>query len=198
MSDLDFRRDVLPFFIATLGEWVALFYWLDFQLRGDLLLANVLLWAGFLVERVTVIGWLRHVRGAAGGIAAKDAGFLKTAAGVIGITLPEVAIWIGWLWLARSAGYGVAAAALAVAMLVEHSLELSLVKEVRITFFFTHAPTLFFTAMEVLGAVGWLILVDRGQTLLGGLVLLTGLGVEHVVEGITLKKPRLGEAAGAG
>lgn len=188
MNKLDFKKDILPFVVATGGEWVALFYWLDFQMKGDLLVANVLLWAGFLVERTAVILWLRYVHRAGTGVASEGTSFVKTAGAIVGITIPELLIWIGWLWLARGYGYWIAGAALAVAMLLEHALELGLVKQIKWTFFFTHAPTLFFTAMEVLAAVGWLVLVDRGQMFWGGVVLFVGLAIEHIIEGATLKE----------
>ena len=187
MSNLDFKKDILPFLVATTGEWFALFYWLEFQERGGLLLAHTLLWAGFLVERTAVILWLRYVQRSGTGIGSSDTGFLKTVAAIVGITIPELIIWVGWLWLARSYGYWVAGAGLALTMLFEHALELSLVKPVKLRFFLTHAPTLFFTAMEVFAAVAWLILVDRGQGVAGGAVLLLGLSIEHIVEGATLK-----------
>lgn len=105
------------------------------------------------------------------------------------ITIPELIIWVGWLWLARSYGYSVAGAGLAVTMLFEHALELSLVNQVKFRFFLTHLPTLFFTAMEVLAGVAWLILVDREHGAAGGAILLLGLTIEHIVEGATLKNP---------
>ena len=189
MSNLDFKKDILPFLVATIGEWFALFYWLKFQERGELLLANTVLWAGFLVERTSVILWLRYVHRSGTGIASSDTGFLKTAAAIVLITIPELIIWVGWLWLARSYGYWIAGAGLAVTMLFEHALELSLVKQVKLRFFLTNPPTLFFTAMEVLAAVAWLILVDRGHGVAGGAVLLLGLTIEHIIEGATLKDP---------
>ncbi len=103
-------------------------------------------------------------------------------------------IWVGWLWLARSYGYWVAGAGLAVTMLFEHALELSLVKQVKLRFFLTNPPTLFFTTMEVLPAVAWLILFDLAHGFWGGAVLLLGLTIEHIIEGATLKDPGLGAA----
>jgi len=194
MKGLDFHHDILPFLIATVGEWFALFYWLDFQLGGDLLWANLLLWAGFFVERAAVILWLRLIHRPGGGIAAEGVGVVKVIVAIVAITIPEVIIWVGWLWLARGYGYAVAGVALAVMMLLEHGLELSLVKQKKIAFFFTHPPTLFFTAMEVFAGIAWLALVDAGHVAWGGAALLLGLSIEHIIEGATLKQ---GDAAPA-
>ena len=189
MSKLDFKKDILPFLVATIGEWFALFYWLELRDRGELLLANILLWAGFLVERTAVILWLRYVHRSGTGIASSNTGFLKTAAAIVLITIPELIIWAAWLWVARNYGYGLAGAGLAVTMLFEHALELSLVKQVKLRFFLTNPPTLFFTAMEVFAAIVWLILVEQGHSVAGGAVLLLGLTIEHIIEGATLKDP---------
>jgi len=189
MSKLDFKKDILPFLVATIGEWFALFYWLELRDRGEILLASILLWAGFLVERTAVILWLRYVHRSGTGIASSNTGFLKTAAAIVLITIPELIIWAAWLWVARNYGYGLAGAGLAVTMLFEHALELSLVKQVKLRFFLTNPPTLFFTAMEVFAAIVWLILVEQGHSVAGGAVLLLGLTIEHIIEGATLKDP---------
>ena len=207
MKILDFRTDVLPFMIATLGEWGALFYWLRWTLDDAHLVANVVLWAGFLVERGAVLLWLRFVhRPTEGVIPASTAGATfpgglsgppAVLALLLVITLPEILIWVTWLWLWTEVGIGVAIGALAVLMLLEHSWELALVKRSAFKGFLSHPPTLFFTAMEVVAPAIWLHLTLTGRPFLGGLVLLFGLSIEHVIEGATLKESRSPATAGS-
>jgi hypothetical protein len=53
--------------------------------------------------------------------------------------------------------------------------------------YLTDRTTLFFTFMEVAGAVGWLWLVRADQPVAGGICLLVGLSVEHVIQGSQLR-----------
>ena len=79
-------------------------------------------------------------------------------------------------------------------MLAEHGVELALVKRKNPLSFATHRPTLFFTAMEVLGAVAWLHFVRNDQALLGGALLLIGLSIEHIIEGASLKPQKTAQS----
>lgn len=72
-------------------------------------------------------------------------------------------------------------------MLVEHSVEMSLIKRTGPLAFVGNPRTIFFTLMETLGAVGWLYFVRAGQPGLGAALLLIGLSVEHVLQGSQLK-----------
>ncbi len=187
MTHLNFRTDILPFLIATIGEWVGLFYWLHFLDKDNFILANVILWGGFLVERIAVILWLRTVHRPAEGLASPSVSAGKVVVGIIAITLPEIAIWVIWLRLADGSGYLLAGVVLAILMLGEHSAELALVKRVSPLSFVTKPATLFFTAMEVFPPLAWLYFVRNEQVVLGGAVLLIGLAIEHIIEGATLK-----------
>src|SRR5688572_2315158 len=61
VNNLDFRTDIVPFVIATAGEFIALFFWLQLFETGQVALATVVLWAGFLLERGMVVLWLRAI-----------------------------------------------------------------------------------------------------------------------------------------
>ena len=187
MNNLNFKADILPFLIATIGEWVGLFYWLHFLDRDNFILANIILWIGFGIERIAVILWLRTVYRPVEGLASPTSSPIKIILGIIAITLPELVIWAIWLALAEGMGYLLAGVVLAILMLAEHSVELALVKGKNPLSFVKHRPTLFFTAMEVLGAAAWLHFVRNDQALLGGALLLIGLSIERIIEGATLK-----------
>ena len=63
-----FKVNVLPFIVATLGEFTALYFWLWFFREEQYLLAVVILLAGFLAERIAVLYWVSQVFGAEVGI----------------------------------------------------------------------------------------------------------------------------------
>ncbi len=60
-SNLDFRTDVIPFILATAGEFSALAFWLHYIDRDELVIANFVLWTGFMVERISVALWMQFV-----------------------------------------------------------------------------------------------------------------------------------------
>lgn len=187
LDNLSFKTDVLPFIAATAGEFTALYYWLQFLDQDRFLLANALLWAGFLVERISVYVWIRSVYRPKEGAASGADPLWKTATGLILITLSEVLIWIVWLKLADDFDFWFAAAALLLLMQGEHAMEMAILKRENIKKYLTNARTIFFTIMEVAGGVGWLYFVRNGEPIQGGLCLLVGLSIEHVLQGGQLK-----------
>lgn len=196
MRPLNFKKDILPFITATVGEFTALYFWLKFQDQEQWLLANVLLWAGFLVERISVFLWLRYVYGAQDGVTSEETPLWQAAIGLILITLTEIVIWVLWLWLADDVNFWLAAVVLLVLMLGEHSLEMSLVKKTKPLTYVTHGKTIFYTVMEAGGAVAWLYLVRHDEPMWGALILLVALSIEHVLQGSQLKpEPLVDEEA---
>src|SRR4051794_11700917 len=111
---LDFERDLAPFLVATIGEFVALTAWLHFLDRGQPIPANVALWSGFAVERIAVAIWVRRVHGPATGIAGGP--FWSVGLFLVVITVAEVGIWDWWLRLSRAQGI-IAGAALLFALI---------------------------------------------------------------------------------
>jgi hypothetical protein len=204
---LDVKTDVLPFVVATAGEFTALFFWLQYLDQGRFWLANGILWAGFLVERISVIVWIRFVYRARGQTPAKVPGLLPTVFGLLAITLSEIAIWIlwramadgqiAWLNVGATANVVLAAVVLMGLMLAEHSVEMAALKNTKPWAYLGNRSTIFFTFMEVIGAVAWLAFVRNGQPVLGGICLLVGLSIEHVLQGSDLRpEPAAEPAAG--
>ena len=114
---------------------------------------------------------------------------------MLSITLSEILIWVVWLWIAHQpwGGQAFAAAILMVLMLIEHSVEMAILRgNTRVLFYLKNKKTIFFTVMEVLGAVGWLYYVRQGQPMIGGGILFLGLSIEHIIQGSALK-PEPGE-----
>lgn len=195
LQKLDFRTDVLPFVLATAGEFAALFFWLHYLDQGRFWLANGILWAGFLVERISVVVWIRTIYRKKEQISVSTP-ILAAIFGLIGITLSEILIWVFWVTLADerislglgpSAAFALAAVVLMGLMQVEHSVEMGVLKRRSPREFLLNPPTIFFTFLEVAGAVAWLYFVRSDQLLLGGLCLLVGLSIEHVLQGSGLR-----------
>ena len=205
LRNLDFKTDVLPFIIATGGEFVALFFWLRFLDQGQFVLANVFLWAGFIVERLAVYLWIQYIYREKEGAAAPQS-LPLIIGGLFLITLSEVLIWIFWLaladgdlaWLSLggTANFVLAALLLMVLMLVEHSVEMAALRGTKPLAYVGNPNTIFFTFMEVIGAVGWLYFVRHGQPGLGAACLLLGLSVEHVLQGSALRPEEKTPVAG--
>lgn len=187
MSETNFRLDVMPFVIATVGEFLALHYWLVFQDLDYFILANIVLWAGFLTERIAVITWIQRVYRPMAGVASENTSIAKKAVRLVIVTLTEIIIWIVWLWLADEVNFWLAGAVLMVLMLAEHSMEMALMKKDGFWKYVGSTRTIFFTVMEVAGGMGWLYLVREGEPLWGALVLITGLSIEHVLQGRQLR-----------
>jgi hypothetical protein len=195
-SNLEFRTDVLPFVVATAGEFVALYYWLVFLDAGHFVLGNVILWTGFAVERTSVFLWIRRIRRQKEG-SVDGQPLLWTIGGLFLITLSEILIWIlwlaiadgqiGWLPLTATAAVVVAAVVLMILMLAQHSVEMAALKNKKPFAYVGDPRTIFFTLMEVGGAVAWLYFMRDGQPVLGGICLLVGLSIEHVLQGSQLK-----------
>ncbi|MEL6143309.1 MAG: hypothetical protein AAFU67_17030, partial [Bacteroidota bacterium] len=61
LNKLNFKTDILPFIIATLGEFVALYFWLYHLDLGQFYWANAILWIGFAIERTAVYLWIQYV-----------------------------------------------------------------------------------------------------------------------------------------
>lgn len=195
-SRLDFKTDVLPFVVATAGEFAALYFWLQFLDAGQFVIANLLLWAGFAVERISVYVWIRYVYRTRGGGSVQRS-LPVVVAGLFVITLSEILIWIFWLALADgnipavastpAVNMAVAGLVLMVLMTFEHSVEMGVLKQSNPLGYVTSPSTLLFTFMEVIGAVGWLAFVRADRPLLGAACLLVGLSIEHVLQGSDLR-----------
>lgn len=208
LRTLDVKTDVLPFVVATAGEFAALFFWLQYLDQGRFWLANGILWAGFLVERVSVILWIRYVYAGRGQQPARVPGLLPTVIGLLAITLSEIAIWIlwramadgqiAWLSIGPTANVVIAGVVLMGLMLAEHSVEMAALKGTKPWAYLGNPSTIFFTFMEVIGAVAWLYFVRSGQPVLGGICLLIGLSIEHVLQGSDLRPEPAAEPAAGG
>jgi hypothetical protein len=182
---LEFRRDILPFLIATVGEFVALYWWLGYHDAGKATLAKVVLWAGFAIERVAVAWWVRFVF-------TTDTNGQPTSLWLTGvflavITLIEVGIWELWLVASRSYSPLVGFVVLFATIHILHFGEMAVVRRVPVFTFALSVRTAFFSLMEAAAGFGWIYFWDSGHHVWGGVMLAIGLTVEHLVQGGQLK-----------
>jgi hypothetical protein len=204
----DFKYKKLPFIIATVGEFIALFFWLFFMDRGQWILSNLLLCIGFVIERLTVLWWAEKNFGDRIKLPIPKKPVWIFFSWLIAITVSEIVIWIAFraAFDCRTlAEYGNAvriSSALAILFLgeqLQHSYELHAMKGLSWASQFFSVNTAMITALETAGGAGlllairnpeWFVFAGDNQIatsyVVGGVVLLLGLGVEHVVEGQAL------------
>ncbi|MEQ9442738.1 MAG: hypothetical protein RIG62_27095 [Cyclobacteriaceae bacterium] len=186
-STLNFKSDVLPFLIATVGEFIALHYWFTYMEVEQFILANMLLWIGFGIERASVALWLKKVYRPKEGITSTQVPLWQQWAGWTFITFTEIVVWVVWWYTVDDLGHLWGAVVLYILMLVEHSAEMGLVKRKSLWIYAGTFKTNLFTLMEVLGAAGWMYFHQQDQHGLAIASLLIGLSVEHIIQGSSLK-----------
>ena len=194
-----FVVNVLPFIVATGGEFVALFFWLWFFHERNYALALVILLAGFLTERLAVLYWVSQVFGAEVGITGSKKTPIQRAIGLLMITGSEILVWSIWYFAARdlpewtglssTQAFLIAAALLIIGEQLQHSWDLALLNGKRIRDFLFHPTAIFITTLEAGGGILMLHYFQREQRWTAGGIMLGALLIEHVVQG-SLIKPR--------
>ncbi|WP_442505849.1 di-heme-cytochrome C peroxidase [Novipirellula sp. SH528] len=178
----------LPFVIATAGEFIALYYWLLLFDQSSYLLATIVLWAGFLVERIAVLYWVKENFGGNIGIAADHKPWWQKLIGLLLICLSEITVWVLFVFAQHYFGWTAAFLVLFVGEQIEHSIELGLLSQTSWLKFVASRQATVITVLETLGGVAWLYLVRHDQAQLGGMMLLIGLTIEHVIQGDAIKR----------
>ena len=195
-----FKLTVLPFFIATAGEFMALFFWLRYFDQKDtvsVIVATILLWTGFMIERITVVWW-SHANFGPVKLPIPSTPKWIPAVWLLTITLSEIFVWSFFVLLYDYVNPVLAVAVLFLGEQGQHSYELHAMKAQTWSSQFFKLNTAWITTLETVGGFAWLYCVrSKGELLgmhldestglwLGGAVLLLGLTVEHVVEGKSL------------
>jgi len=193
-----FVQERLPFVIATGGEFIGLFFWLAYWDAGNYILATIVLWAGFITERVVVLGWVSHfqtqmeakypdqpVDKSAEDFKNKPKAQQLAHLGLI--CLSEITIWVAVVYVFDAYGWVAAFAALVIGEQLQHSTELGLIAHRPIASYIPTWNALKITLLEAVGGILWIWLVRHGQPQLGGLFLLIGLSIEHVVQGAKIR-----------
>jgi hypothetical protein len=185
-----FYQGPWPFVVATGGEFVGLFFWLAYFDAGQYVLATIVLWAGFLTERYVVLNWTAAFRGL---LAAEypDAPHydsfqamspVQKLAKLLIITVTEISIWVTAVLVFDHVNWVAAFAILILGEQLQHSWELGLIASRPITDYIPTWKALTITLLETVGGIIWIALVRHQQPQLGGLFILIGLSIEHVVQ----------------
>lgn len=190
-----FKVNVLPFIVATFGEFVALYFWLWFFWERQYLLAVVLLLAGFLAERLAVLYWVSQVFGAEVGITGSKKTPVQKAIGLLMITASEIIVWSIWYFadrdLAPSMGptssFLLASALLIIGEQLQHSWDLALLNSKRIRDFIFHPTAIFITVLECGGGISMLHFFKQDLRWTAAIIMLVALTIEHVVQGSMIK-----------
>ncbi len=185
-----FQKNVLPFILATLGEFTALFFWLKLFHQGDSYApALVILLAGFLVERVAVLYWVSQVFGAEIGITGSQKAWWQKLLGLLAITVSEIVVWSAWFFVDKYVHPIAGAAVLIVGEQLQHSWDLALLNGKTIRDYIIHPTAFFITALEAGGGLLMLHFFKHDQYAIGGAIMLVALTIEHVVQGGLIHPP---------
>lgn len=197
-----FVQDRLPYLVATAGEFIGLYFWLHYWDKGGrtgVILASVILLAGFVTERVAVMKWATYFRhkmelqyGAdAAGTAAENVK-PPSKAHILGklllICATEITIWVTFVLVYDTYGWPYSFAVLLIGEQLQHAWDFALIARRPIGEYIPSPNALFITLLEGGAGILWLLLVRHGQPQLGGAFLLLGLITEHVVQAQRIKK----------
>lgn len=189
-----FVRERLPFIVATGGEFIGLYFWLYYWDLGSYALATIVLWAGFLTERISVLGWVMyfHTKMEAkypdqppdkSASDFKNKPKAQQLVHLFLICLSEISIWVVFVIAYEYYGWPASLVVLIIGEQLEHSMELGLIAHRPIKDYIPTWNALKITLLEAIGGVLWIYMVRHEQAQLGGLFLLIGLSIEHVVQG---------------
>jgi hypothetical protein len=184
-----------PFAIATGGEFLGLYFWLSYFNAGQYVLATIVLWAGFLVERYVVLNWTAAFRarlaaqypGAPHYDSFQGMSTVQKLGKLLIITVTEISIWVTAVLVFEHVNWVASFAVLVAGEQLQHSWELGLIASRPITDYIPTWKALTITLLESVGGILWIGLVYHEQPQLGGLFLLIGLSIEHVVQSGKIK-----------
>jgi hypothetical protein len=184
-----------PFVVATGGEFIGLYFWLAYFDANQYVMATIVLWAGFLTERVVVLKWTAAFR------AELEAKYpnaphydsfqsmapVQKLTKLLIITVTEISIWVTAVLVFDNYNWVAALAVLIAGEQLQHSWELGLIASRPIGDYIPTWNALKITLLETIGGIIWIGLVRHEQPQLGGLFLLIGLSIEHVVQSQKIK-----------
>lgn len=181
--------------MATGGEFLGLYFWLAYFNAGQYVLATIVLWAGFLVERYVVLNWTAAFRArlaeqyptAPHYDSFQGMSTVQKLGKLMIITVTEITIWVTAVLVFEHVNWVASFAVLIAGEQLQHSWELGLIASRPITDYIPTWKALTITLLESVGGILWIGLVYHEQPQLGGLFLLIGLSIEHVVQSGKIK-----------
>jgi hypothetical protein len=171
--------------IATVAEFLGLFYWVKFVDNGLLILGIATITIGLLAERISVYLLIHAVWGPA-------PPHKKLILNLFLAGIGETVAWLVWLFLADGPlGLLLASVLLAIVLLFEHSIQIGFFMQSSYIRHVTDPMTIVFSALEGVVAFFWLYFVRTDHVFWGAVVLFVGLAIEHIIQGsvIGTEKP---------
>ncbi|HKR04270.1 MAG TPA: hypothetical protein VJY62_06490 [Bacteroidia bacterium] len=163
--------------IATVAEFAGLFFWVNQADKGNFFFGIVIVLAGLLAERISVYMLIHTVWG-------PNPPHKNLVLNLVVAGIGETIAWLLWLYLADGPlGLLWASVLLGVVLLFEHSIQIGFFMQINFFKHVTDPMTIVFSALEGVVAFFWLYFVRNDHIILGMIVLLVGLTVEHIIQG---------------
>lgn len=163
--------------IATVAEFLGLFYWVKFVDNGFIMLGIAVITIGLLAERISVYLLIHAVWGS-------EPPHRKLILNLFLAGMGETIAWLVWLFLADGPlGLFLASVLLGVVLLFEHSIQIGFFMQSAYFKHVTDPMTIVFSALEGVVAFFWLYFVRADHAFWGAVVLFVGLTVEHIIQG---------------
>jgi hypothetical protein len=167
----------LSLVIATVAEYLGLFYWVDQVDKGHIIVGITIVLIGLLAERISVYLLIHAVWG-------PNPPHKKLIFNLVLAGIGETMAWLLWLFLADgSLGLVWASVLLGIILLFEHSIQIGFFMQIN---YFKHVLdplTIVFSALEGAVAFLWLYFVRNDHVIWGMIVLFVGLTIEHIIQG---------------
>jgi hypothetical protein len=174
--------NVFGLVLFTAVEVVGLVGWLALVRAGRRVLGVLVLPVTFFVEHLIAYNVKRGV-----GLLRLD-----VPAGRIAVNaVIETVVWVVWLalWMLGGGWRFVATAVLFVTLVIEHSITDNIFRSQPLFNNLLNRNTFGFSAVETIGATGWIVLVDAGLGLVGVGVLAVASLIEHRMALLVAMRP---------
>jgi hypothetical protein len=174
--------NVFGLVLFTAVEVVGLVGWLALVRAGRRVLGVLVLPVTFFVEHLIAYNVKRGV-----GLLRLD-----VPAGRIAVNaVIETVVWVDWLalWMLGGGWRFVATAVLFVTLVIEHSITDNIFRGRPLFENLLNRHTFWFSAVETIGATGWIVLVDAGLGLVGVGVLAVASLIEHRMALLVAMRP---------
>lgn len=163
--------------IATVAEFLGLFYWVNLVDKGNIMAGLAIIIIGLLAERISVYMLIHAVWG-------QNPPHKNLVLNLIIAGFGESLAWLLWLFLAdKEWGLLLSSVFLGVLILLEHSIQIGFFMQQNYFKHILNPTTIVFSALEAIVAYYWLYLVRSERELWGAVVLFVGLTIEHIIQG---------------
>jgi len=171
--------DILALVIATVAEFVGLFFWVQAVDNGQQMLGIAIIIAGLLTERIAVYIGIRAKWG-------DNPPHPNILGNLVFSALGETVAWLIWLQVADTIDPVFAAIFLAMIILFDHSFQVGYFRRGKPFVYMIDPLTVVFSAMEGIFAYYWLLNFRAGEVTTSAIILFVGLTIEHITQGAKL------------